>query len=101
MGRHPGELLSSLASLSTQNLMLSEVLDSRIPHPTNPMVVRNIVLVAIVALACVRSKPRSRPTMLCVSQELLVGKKTLATPFRTISLRQLLNPEMDFKQIKE
>ncbi|THG18821.1 hypothetical protein TEA_001210 [Camellia sinensis var. sinensis] len=101
MGRHPGELLSSLASPSSQNLMLTDVLDSRIPHPTNPVVVRNIVLVAIVALACVHSEPRSRPTMLCVSQELLVCKKTLATPFRTISLRQLLNPKMDFTQIKE
>ncbi|KAL7195402.1 hypothetical protein ACSBR1_035596 [Camellia fascicularis] len=101
MGRHPGELLSSLASPSTQNLMLIDVLDSRIQHPANPVVVRNIVLIAIVALACVRSKPRSRPTMLCVSQELLVCKKTLATPFRAISVRQLLNPEMDFTQTKE
>ncbi|THG04905.1 hypothetical protein TEA_010146 [Camellia sinensis var. sinensis] len=101
MGRHPGELLSSLASPSTQNLMLTDVLDSRILRPTNPMVVRNIVLVAIVALACVRSKPRSRPTMLSVSQELLVCKKTLTTPFHAISLRQLLNPGMDFTQIKE
>ncbi|THG01255.1 hypothetical protein TEA_008051 [Camellia sinensis var. sinensis] len=86
MGRHPGELLSSLALSSTQNLMLTDILDSRIPHLTNPMVVRNIVLVVIVAFACMHSKPRSRPTMLCVSQELLVCKKTLATPFRAISL---------------
>ncbi|KAI8029856.1 MDIS1-interacting receptor like kinase 2 [Camellia lanceoleosa] len=101
MGRHPGELLSSLALPSTQNLMLVDVLDSRIPHPTNPVVVRNIVLVAIVALACVRFDPRSRPTMLCVSQELLVCEKTLATPFRAISLQQLLDPKMDITQIKE
>ncbi|KAL7232387.1 hypothetical protein ACSBR2_010414 [Camellia fascicularis] len=101
MGRHPGELLSSLASPSTQNLMLTDVLDSRILRPTNPVVVRNIVLVAIVALACVHSKPRSRPTMLSVSQELLVCKKTLTTPFHAISVRQLLNPGMDFTQIKE
>ncbi|KAI8029859.1 MDIS1-interacting receptor like kinase 2 [Camellia lanceoleosa] len=101
MGRHPGELLSSLASPSSQNLMLTDVLDSRISHPTNPVVVWNIVLVAIVALACVRTEPRSCPTMLCISQELLVCKKTLATPLRTISLRQLLNPEVDFTQIKE
>ncbi|CAL5325085.1 unnamed protein product [Camellia sinensis] len=102
VGQHLGELLSSLASpSSTQNLMLTDVLDSRIPHPTNPVVVRNIFLVAIVALACVRSDSRSRPTMLCVSQELLVCKKTLATPFRAISLRQLLDLEMDITQIKE
>ncbi|THG17367.1 hypothetical protein TEA_024146 [Camellia sinensis var. sinensis] len=92
MEKHPGELLSSLASLSTQNIMLSDVLDSRLPYPTNLTVVRNIVLAAALAFACVHSEPRSPPTMLFVSQELLVCKKTLATPFRVISLRQLLNP---------
>ncbi|XP_028112815.1 MDIS1-interacting receptor like kinase 2-like [Camellia sinensis] len=96
MEKHPGELLSSLASLSTQNIMLSDVLDSRLPYPTNLTVVRNIVLAAALAFACVHSEPRSRPTMLFVSQELLVCKKTLATPFRVISLQHLLNPEMDF-----
>ena len=96
MGKHPGELLSSLASLSAQNIMLSDVLDSSLPHPTNPTVERNIVLVVTLAFACVHSEPRSRPTMLFISQELLVCKKTLATPFRAISLQQLLNPEMDF-----
>ncbi|GMP28937.1 LOW QUALITY PROTEIN: hypothetical protein CsSME_00004270 [Camellia sinensis var. sinensis] len=96
MGKHPGELLSSLASLSAQNIMLSDVLDSRLPYPTNPTVVRNIVLAAALAFACVYSEPRSRPTMLFISQELLVCKKTLATPFRAISLRQLLNLELDF-----
>lgn len=59
MGKHPGELLSSLASLSTQNIMLTQ--------PTNPTVVRNIVLAAALVVACVHSEPRSRPTMLFVS----------------------------------
>ncbi|THF94106.1 hypothetical protein TEA_025333 [Camellia sinensis var. sinensis] len=77
MGKHPGELLSSLASLSAQNIMLSDVLDSRLPHPTNPTVVRNIVLATTLAFACVHSEPRSRPTMLFISQELLVCKNTL------------------------
>ncbi|KAI8032451.1 LRR receptor-like serine/threonine-protein kinase ERL2 [Camellia lanceoleosa] len=85
MGKHPGELISSLASLSAQNIMLSDVLDSHLPYPTNPTVLRNIVLAATLAFACVHSEPRSRPTMLFVSQELLVCKKTLATPFRALS----------------
>ncbi|KAI8031366.1 MDIS1-interacting receptor like kinase 2 [Camellia lanceoleosa] len=101
MGKHPRELLSSLASLSAQNIMLSDVLDSRLPYPTNPTVIRNIVLAAALGFACVHSEPRSRPTMLFVSQELLVCKKTLATPFRVISLQQILNPEMDFTRIKK
>ncbi|KAF5933538.1 hypothetical protein HYC85_029709 [Camellia sinensis] len=101
MGKHPGELLSSLASLSAQNIMLSDVLDSRLPHPTNPTVVRNIVLATALAFACVHSEPRSRPTMLFISQELLVCRNTLVTPFRAISLQQLLNLELDFTRIKE
>ncbi|KAI8013059.1 MDIS1-interacting receptor like kinase 2 [Camellia lanceoleosa] len=67
MGRHPGELLSSLESPSAPNIMLADVLDPRLPLPTNPMVVWNIVLVARMAFACLRFVPRSRPTMLCVS----------------------------------
>ncbi|KAF5933546.1 hypothetical protein HYC85_029717 [Camellia sinensis] len=101
MEKHPGELLSLLASLSAQNIMLSDVLDSRLPYPTNSTVIRNIVLAAALAFACVHSEPRSCPTMLFVSQELLVCKKTLATPFRAISLRWILNPEMDFTRIKK
>ncbi|CAL5369918.1 unnamed protein product [Camellia sinensis] len=86
MGKHLGELLSSLVSLSAQKIMLSDVLDSRLPHSTNPTGVRDIVLAVALAFACVHSEPRSRPTMLFVSQALLVCKKTLATPFRAISL---------------
>ncbi|KAG7964606.1 hypothetical protein I3843_09G178800 [Carya illinoinensis] len=33
MGRHPGELLSSLSSSSSQNMMLNEILDQRLPPP--------------------------------------------------------------------
>ncbi|CAL5387459.1 unnamed protein product [Camellia sinensis] len=86
MGRHPGELLSSLESPSTRNIMLANVLDPRLPLPTNPMVVGNIVLVARMAIACLRSEPRSRPTMLRVSQEFQSVKKTFATPLCAISL---------------
>ncbi|KAL7232390.1 hypothetical protein ACSBR2_010417 [Camellia fascicularis] len=75
MGRHPGELLSLLASSSAQNIMLICILDPRLPSPTNPVAVRNIILVAAVAFACVRSEPRSRPKMQSVSLEFLfVGR---------------------------
>ncbi|XP_028056486.1 MDIS1-interacting receptor like kinase 2-like [Camellia sinensis] len=53
MGRHPGELLSLLASSSAQNIMLIDILDPRLPSPTNPVAVRNITLDAAVAFACV------------------------------------------------
>ncbi|KAI8015558.1 Receptor-like protein 35 [Camellia lanceoleosa] len=101
MGRHPGELLSSLESLSAQNIMLTDVLDPRLPPPTNPIVVGNIVLVARMAIACLRSEPRSRPTMLRISQEFQSCRKTFATPLYAISLLQARNAEIDFHPTNE
>ncbi|KAH7845394.1 hypothetical protein Vadar_001473 [Vaccinium darrowii] len=63
IGRHPGDLLSSLESPPSENKMIVEVLDPRIPLPTNPVVARYIVLVATMAFACLHLEPRSRPTM--------------------------------------
>ncbi|KAI8013066.1 MDIS1-interacting receptor like kinase 2 [Camellia lanceoleosa] len=101
MGRHPGELLSSLESLSAQNIMLTDVLDPRLPPPTNPIVVGNIVLVARMAIACLRSEPRSRPTMLRISQEFQSCRKNFATPLYAISLLQARNAEIDFHPTNE
>ncbi|KAK1383684.1 putative leucine-rich repeat receptor-like protein kinase [Heracleum sosnowskyi] len=64
MGRHPGELLSTLKSFrSAQRNNLFEVLDSRLPHPTNEQET-NIILVLNLAAACVSSDQKLRPTML-------------------------------------
>ncbi|KAI8013060.1 Aspartic proteinase-like protein 2 [Camellia lanceoleosa] len=101
MGRHPGELLSSLKSLSAQNIMLNNVLDPRLPPSTNPKVVGNIVLVARMAIACLRSEPRSRPTMLHVSQEFQSCRKTFTTPLCAISVLPARNAEIDFHSINE
>ncbi|KAI8015556.1 Receptor-like protein 35 [Camellia lanceoleosa] len=101
MGRHPGELLSSLESSSAQNIMLTDVLDPRLPPPTNPIVVGNIVLVARMAIACLCSEPRSRPTMLRISQEFQSCRKTFATPLCAISLLQARNAKIDFHPINE
>ncbi|XP_035544777.1 MDIS1-interacting receptor like kinase 2-like [Juglans regia] len=87
MGRHPGELLSSLSS-SSQNMMLNEILDQRLPPP-NRLVAQDILLVATVAFACLHTQPKSRPTMKCVSQEFLSRKKPNVIPLSTISLLQL------------
>ncbi|CAH2042886.1 unnamed protein product, partial [Thlaspi arvense] len=89
MGKHPTELLSSLTSPSTLSMKLIDILDPRLPLPTNPVVVGKLVLVAKMAFACLHSRPKSRPTMLNVSQEFLSSKKAMATPLRSISLEQL------------
>ncbi|KAL4654846.1 hypothetical protein ACB092_01G409800 [Castanea dentata] len=92
MGKHPGELLTSLSTLSSQNLMLKEILDQRLPPP-NRSIAQDIFFAASIAFACLRTKPRSRPTMKWVSQECLSGKKPQVIPLHAISLWQLKNQE--------
>ncbi|XP_058188130.1 MDIS1-interacting receptor like kinase 2-like isoform X2 [Rhododendron vialii] len=99
MGRHPGDLLSSLTSPPNENMMITDVLDPRLPPPTNPIVAVNIVRVATMAFACLRPEPRSRPTMLRLSQEFLSRRKTLALPLCTVSLQQLWNRNMNYVQL--
>ncbi|KAI8533966.1 hypothetical protein RHMOL_Rhmol10G0051900 [Rhododendron molle] len=99
MGRHPRDVLPSLASPPSKNMMIADVLDPRLPPPTNPIVAGNIVLVARMAFACLHLEPRSRPTMLRLSQEFLSRKKALAVPVATVALLQLWNQEMDFVQL--
>ncbi|KAI8533899.1 hypothetical protein RHMOL_Rhmol10G0046400 [Rhododendron molle] len=97
MGRHPGDLVSSSTSRPpSENMMITDVLDPRLPPPTNPTVAGNIVLVATMAFACLNPEPRSRPTMQRLSQEFLSRRKALAVPLRTVSLWHLWSRKMDF-----
>ncbi|KAI8533882.1 hypothetical protein RHMOL_Rhmol10G0044800 [Rhododendron molle] len=89
MGRHPGDLVSSLTSPPSENMMITDVLDPRLPPPTNPIVAGNIVLVATMAFACLNPEPRSRPMMQRLSQEFLSRRKALPVPLRTVSLWHL------------
>ncbi|KAH7845783.1 hypothetical protein Vadar_005965 [Vaccinium darrowii] len=98
MGRHPGDLLSSLTKPSFESIMITDVLDPRLLPPTNPVVAANIVLVATMAFSCLHPEPKSRPTMQHVSQEFLSHRKALVAPFRTVSLLQLWNRKMDSGQ---
>ncbi|PON33359.1 Tyrosine-protein kinase [Parasponia andersonii] len=94
MGKHPGELMLSLSSSSVQNLLLSEVLDQRLSPPSNRLVSHDVVLVATLALACLNAKPKSRPTMKQVSQQLLTRKGVLAMRYNDITLGQLMISEV-------
>jgi serine/threonine protein kinase len=93
MGRHPTELLTSLSLSSSQNVMLHEILDQRLPLP-NHLVAHDIFLVATIAFACLHTKPKSRPEMKSVSQEFLSRKKPIAKPLHAFSLWQLRNQEL-------
>ncbi|KAF7130612.1 hypothetical protein RHSIM_Rhsim10G0147900 [Rhododendron simsii] len=77
-------------------MMITDVLDARLPPPTNPIVAGDIILVATMAFACLHPQPKSRPSMLHLSEEFLSRRKALAAPLRTVSLWNLWNQKMDF-----
>uniref|UniRef100_A0A2N9EG60 non-specific serine/threonine protein kinase n=1 Tax=Fagus sylvatica TaxID=28930 RepID=A0A2N9EG60_FAGSY len=98
MGRHPGDLISllslSFASSSTSvphNVLLKEVLDQRLAHPTNK-VANEVVLVAKLALSCLHASPQYRPTMQQVSQKLTTRKYTSPNPLDMVTLGDLNAP---------
>ncbi|KAL5582370.1 hypothetical protein UlMin_014812 [Ulmus minor] len=102
MGRHPGELLSFLlesssksssSKLSAQNMLLSEVLDQRLPPPRNRADTHDVVLVAALAFSCLHAKPNGRPTMKQVSQKLFAHRSQLTKNFHEISVGHLMIPE--------
>ncbi|XP_059638699.1 MDIS1-interacting receptor like kinase 2-like [Cornus florida] len=94
MGRHSGELLQSLALASTQNIMLNDVLDERLPAPERGVIARDVVLATTLTFSCLRSEPKYRPTMLRVSQEFLACKYSLTKPLHKILLGQLMNQDI-------
>ena len=88
MGMHPGELVTSLSSSSAQNTTLKDVLDSRLSSPKSTRVANNVALIVSLALKCLHSNPRFRPSMQEVSLK-LVSTKSFPQPISAISLLQL------------
>ncbi|KAK3411899.1 hypothetical protein EUGRSUZ_I00656 [Eucalyptus grandis] len=89
MGKHPGDYVSLVFS-STQSesqTPLKDVLDQRLSPPTN-WHVQNVISVAALALACLRTNPQRRPTMTQVLQELRVQAPPVL-PFFGVTLQQL------------
>ena len=93
MGRHPGDFLSSLRSTSTQSMLLKDILDPRLVATINGQSAKNIALIATLAVACLNSQPRSRPTMQTVCDKLVTGRPPLTKPFEEISTQQMINQE--------
>ncbi|XP_072066564.1 uncharacterized protein [Arachis hypogaea] len=94
MGHHPGEFISTLTKPSTQQLLVKDVLDPRIPLPKSRKDMQDVVLVVKLALACLSSDPNSRPSMQVVANEFLASKAPIHVSFSDVSMYQLMNQEV-------
>ncbi|KAF3449739.1 hypothetical protein FNV43_RR10470 [Rhamnella rubrinervis] len=94
MGRHPKELLSSLLSSSTQSLLLTEILDQRLPPLRTRSVVQDVVFVSKIAFACLHANPRYRPSMESVAKEFGASRIPFTKCLHDISVGQLMNPQV-------
>lgn len=93
MGKHPGELVSSLRSASSQGILFKYILDPRLICTINQQSTPSLALIATLAFACLHSQPRLRPTMQVMCDKLLTGKPRLTIPFEEISIKQIVNQE--------
>ncbi|KAM1270700.1 hypothetical protein ACFX13_032579 [Malus domestica] len=96
MGRHPGDMLESQLQESSKSrrdnveLLLKDLLDQRLELPTNESA-KAVVLVVTMALACIRTRPASRPTMLFAAQKLSAQTlPCLPEPFGMLTINKLM-----------
>ncbi|CBI29790.3 unnamed protein product, partial [Vitis vinifera] len=99
MGRHPGELISSLLSSASSSsaspstvghFLLNDVIDQR-PSPPVNQVAEEVVVAVKLAFACLCVNPQSRPTMQQVARALSKQWPLLSKPFSVITLGELLD----------
>ncbi|PIN00354.1 Serine/threonine protein kinase, partial [Handroanthus impetiginosus] len=95
MGRHPGELISSLSvKAALQNdpdMFLKDLLDQRLPLPTG-QIAEEVVFVVTIALSCMQATPELRPHMRYVAQELSAHTQPyLPEPLGSIKISKLTN----------
>ncbi|XP_025634111.1 uncharacterized protein [Arachis hypogaea] len=90
MGHHPGEFMSTMTKPSTQQLLVKDVLDPRIPLPKSRKDMQDVVHVVKLALACLSSDPKSRPSMQDVANELSAYKASMNFSFYDVSIYQLM-----------
>ncbi|XP_048131151.1 MDIS1-interacting receptor like kinase 2-like [Rhodamnia argentea] len=98
VGRHPGDLISSLVSSSSSSLRhstaswpLKEVLDQRIPFPEGG-VLGEVAFVTKMAFSCSRSKPEHRPSMQQVSRAISAHNSIVLSASEDIKLEEVVDP---------
>ena len=92
MGKHPGDLFSSLSSskFTTCDMLLKDALDQCLSYPIN-RVARELLSIAKIAIACLHTIPQSYPTMQQVFQELSTQKPHLPNTLFTITLGEVVD----------
>ncbi|XP_014516669.1 probable leucine-rich repeat receptor-like protein kinase At1g35710 [Vigna radiata var. radiata] len=93
MGKHPRELISTLSNPITQNMLVKDLLDSRLPPP-HEKDAQDVNLVINVALSCLCSKPNLRPSMQQVVEKLSSFKFPLDSPFHEVFIRQVMSQDI-------
>ncbi|XVE60481.1 hypothetical protein DITRI_Ditri05aG0132400 [Diplodiscus trichospermus] len=89
MGKYPGDLISSLQSSTYHHLLFKDLLDQRIPPPTNQMM-GNIVFIMKAIFLCLLSNPECRPTMQQVSQYISIPRPDFLEQFDMMTLGEVL-----------
>uniref|UniRef100_A0A0D9YQE5 non-specific serine/threonine protein kinase n=1 Tax=Oryza glumipatula TaxID=40148 RepID=A0A0D9YQE5_9ORYZ len=89
MGKHPGDLLLPFFCRTEQHTKLKDILDQRIMAPTTEEE-KDIILLVLVAFACLQICPKSRPTMQQVCQALATRSlpAPILKPLDEIKLQQ-------------
>ena len=93
MGKHPRELISSSSNPTTQNMLVKDLLDSRLPLPLGKDA-QDISLVINVTLSCLCLKPNLRPSMQQVTEKLSSFKFPLNLPFHEIFIHQVMSQDI-------
>ncbi|XP_054801376.1 MDIS1-interacting receptor like kinase 2-like [Prosopis cineraria] len=94
IGKHPGDLISSMSKACTKSILLKDVVDTRLPLPLRQDA-RDVILLVTIAIACLNPSPKSRPTMQQVTQRLLLPKlESFTIPFNDISIQHIVNQDI-------
>ncbi|XP_039686114.1 MDIS1-interacting receptor like kinase 2 [Medicago truncatula] len=80
-GKHPGDIVTylwqqpsqSATDLTIDTIPLMDMLDQRLPRPTNDIIVHKVASMIRIAVACLTESPRSRPTMEQVCKQFVMS----------------------------
>ncbi|KEH41003.1 LRR receptor-like kinase family protein [Medicago truncatula] len=79
--QHPGDIVTylwqqpsqSATDLTIDTIPLMDMLDQRLPRPTNDIIVHKVASMIRIAVACLTESPRSRPTMEQVCKQFVMS----------------------------